>query len=181
MPLPTQLLLTFVTGVAAALAARTELRVSPRPALLCQSFAAYLAYAALVLVPVSLYFYVFHGDWYLMYLLDVQRVPSALVLVGCGVQLALGTGGFLLGAILIRAQRDQIAGAAIGLGVAAAAAVVALARDRLSLVGTYAQFQGDFGLKEYGGALLQGSLWMTLWVVLGLGFLLYRLGVAARA
>ena len=118
MPLPTQLLLTFVTGVAAALAARTELRVSPRPALLCQSFAAYLTYAAFVLIPVSLYFYVFHGDWYLLYWFDVQRVPSALVLVGCGVQVMLGAMGFLIGASLIRSQRDQLAGAAIGIGVA---------------------------------------------------------------
>lgn len=180
MPLPTLLLLTLATGIATALAARAELRVSPRPAHLSKGFLSYILYACLVLVPIGLYFYAFHGDWFLLYMFDVQRVPSALVLVFCLGQIALGAAGYLFGALLVRGQREQVAGAAIGACVAVVGALVALAHERLGVVGSYAQFRGDFGLMPYGGALLQGSLWMGLWMVLGLGFLLYRLGPGAR-
>ena len=180
MPVFTQLLLTFATGLAAALAARADLRVSPKPAAFSRAFLSYLLFAGLVLVPSSLYFYVFHGDWYLLYLVDTGRVPSAVALVGCVIEFGLGAAGFLVGASMIRTQRDPWLGAAIGASVSLAAGVVALARHRLSVVGTYAQYQGDFGLAAYGGALLQGTLWMSLWTALGLGYLLYRLGPGAR-
>jgi hypothetical protein len=180
LPLFTQLLLTIATGLAAALAARSDLRVSPKPAAFSRAFLAYLLFAGLVLVPYSVYFYLFHGDWYLLYLVDTGRVPSAVVLVGCLLEIALGAGGFLLGASLIRTQRDPWLGASIGATVALGLAVIPVARPRLSVVGSYAQYQGDFGLAAYGGALLQGTLWMSLWLVLGLGYLLYRLGPGAR-
>ena len=137
-------------------------------------------FAGLVLVPSSVYFYVVHGDWYLLYLVDTGRVPSAVALIGCLLELALGAAGFLLGASLIRTQRDPWLGASIGATLALGLAVIPLARTRLSVVGSYAQYQGDFGLAAYGGALLQGTLWMSLWVALGLGYLLYRLGPGAR-
>lgn len=180
LPLPTQLLITFASGIAAALAARSDLRTSPKPALMSRAFTAYLVYASLVLVPVSLYFYLFHGDWYLLYLVATEHVPSAIVLIGCLLEVALGAAGFWFGAALVRTQRDQWAGAGIGAALALALGVLPLARHRLSVVGTFAQYHGDFGLAAYGGALLQGTLWMTLWVALGLGLLVYRLGPYAR-
>jgi len=180
LPLFTQILLTFATGLAAALAARTDLRVSPKPAAFSRAFVAYLLYVGLVLVPVSVYFYLFHGDWFLLYLVDTGQVPSALALVCCLLQLAIGASGFLAGASLVRTQRDPWLGAAVGGTVALAFGILPPARHRLSVVGTYAQYQGDFGLAAYGGALLQGTLWMTLWMCLGLGYLLYRLGPGTR-
>ena len=48
----------------------------------------------LLLLPVSLYFYVFHGDWFMLYTFDVRRVPSALALFGFAVELAVGLLGF---------------------------------------------------------------------------------------
>ncbi len=180
MPLLTQLLLTFATGLAAALAARADLRVSPKPAAFSRAFLAYLLYAGLVLIPASIYFYVFHGDWYLLYLVDTVRVPSAVALVGCGFEFGLGAGGFLLGASMVRSQRESWLGAAIAVSVGLSGVVIALGQQRLSVVGTFVQYQGDFGLAAYGGALLQGTLWMTLWMGLGLGYLLYRLGPGGR-
>lgn len=145
-----------------------------------RAFSAYLLYASLVLVPVSLYFYLFHGDWYLMYFVATENVPSAIVLIVCVFEVVLGASGFLSGAALVRTQRDQWAGALIGGSLALGLGVLPLARQRLSVVGTYAQYHGDFGLSAYGGALLQGTLFMTLWVVLGLAFLVYRLGPGAK-
>ncbi len=180
MPLFTQLLLTFATGLAASLAARQGLRVSPKPAAFSRAFVAYLMFDGLVLVPSSVYFYVFHGDWYLLYLVDTGRVPSAVALVGGLLQFALGAGGFLVGASMVRTQRDPWLGAAVGVTLCLAFGVIAAARSRLSVVGSYSQYHGDFGLSAYGGALLQGTLWMSLWTVLGLAFLLYRLGPWSR-
>jgi len=180
LPLFTQLLLTFATGLAASLAARADLRVSPKPAAFSRAFLAYLMFAGLVLVPSSVYFYLFHGDWYLLYLVDTGRVPSAVALIGCLLEFGLGAGGFLVGASMIRTQRDPWLGAAIGASVSLALGVIAVARSRLSVVGSYSQYHGDFGLSAYGGALLQGTLWMSLWIALGLGFLLYRLGPGSR-
>lgn len=180
MPLPSLVLFTFVSGLLAALAGRADLRVNPKPIARSPAFFAYLFYPALVLVPVSLYFFVFHGDWYVLYLLDTARVPSALVLVACLCEVGVGALGFWLGGLLIRAQREQWAGVLVGVVGSLGLAVVPLAYRRLSVVGSYAQFQGDFGLEPYGGALLHGSLWMTLWLLVSLGFLVYRLGPGAQ-
>ena len=180
MPLPTQLFLTFASGVLAALAARADLRVSPKPASSSEPFVAFLLYLGLVVVPVSVYFYVFHGDWYLLYAVDTARVPSAVALIGALVVAAVGAGGFLFGASLVRFQREQWAGAAVGMTVSMALGILPLARHRLAVVGSYAQFHGDFGHRPYGGALFHGTLCMSLWLVLGLSLLVYRLGVSSK-
>jgi len=180
LPLPTQLLLTFSSGLLAALAARSDLRVSPKPAGASQAFVAYLLYALLVVLPTSIYFYVFHGDWYLLYSIDTNKVPSAVALLGGLCQVGLGAVGFLFGASLIRAQRDQWAGAAVGGGVSIALGLLVLVRQRLAWVGTYAQYHGDFGLKPYGETVLNGTLCMGGWLVAGLILLVYRLGWSAK-
>lgn len=176
MPLPTLLFVAIASGLAAALAAKAELRVSPRPAVLTRSFAAYMLFVMFVLIPASLYFYVFHGDWFLLYLMDVRRVPSALALVGFVGEAALGAGSFAVGAALVRAQREGMGKALLFLALVGAVAVVVVARDRLAVVGTYAQYRGGFGLAHYGaGALLQGTVAMGLIMALGVTYLLVRL------
>ena len=181
MPLPTLLCLGFASGVAAALAGRSELRVSPRPALLTRSFAAFALFAGLVLVPVSVYFYVFHGDWFLLYLVDVRQIPSAIALVGFALEVAVGAAGFAAGGALVRSQREALAGGAAALALVLAVAVIVAGRERLAVVGTYAQFTGDFGLEPYGsGALLQGTIVMTVILGLGLAYLLLRLHYGGR-
>jgi hypothetical protein len=180
LPIPIQLLFTFASGVLIALAARGELRGSPKALVLSPALGAYLLYAALVVVPASLYFYLFHGDWYLLYLVDSQRVPSALVLLACLLQVALGAAGFLLGARFVRNQREPWAGATIGLATALGAAAIPMIRHRFGVVGTYAQYHGDFGLSPFGGPLLYGVLCMSLWMLVGLVYLAYRIGPGAR-
>lgn len=181
MPLPTLLCLGFASGVAASLAGRSELRVSPRPAVLTRSFAAFLAFAGCVLVPVSVYFYVFHGDWFLLYLVDVRRIPSAVALLGFFGEVGIGAGGFATGAALIRAQREGAAAGLAVLALLAGIAVIFAARERLSMVGSYAQFEGGFGLEPYGtGALVQGTVVMSVILAIGVVYLLLRLQVGGR-
>ena len=156
--------------------------MSPRPVALTRSFLAYLSYAVLVVVPASVYFYLFHGDWFLLYAIDVQRIPSAVALVGFMAQAGLGVLGFVLGAVLVRNQRELIVGVLLGVAVVAAAAAVMLYVDRLGQVGSYAQFHGQFGLEGYAsGPLLTGSLALGGIVLVGLAVLLGRLWTAGRA
>lgn len=182
MPLPPLLILVVVSGLAAAIAGRFELRQSPRPIALTRAFSSYLSYALLVVVPISVYFYAFHGDWFLLYLFDVSRIPSAIAMVGFFVQAGLGMLGFMLGAVLVRNQRETLVGIMIGVLVIAAAVVLFLYMDRLSQVGTYAQFHGQFGLEAFeDGSLLTGALAMGALGLAGLGFLLTRLWMSGRA
>ncbi len=181
MPLPPLLVFTMVSGLAAALAGRQELRTSPRPVPLTRSFFAYLSYALLVVVPISVYFYVFHGDWFLLYTFDVSQIPSAVALVGFGVQAGLGALAFVIGAILVRNQHEVVAGAALGVLIVAGGGLAVTYTDRLSQVGSYAQFHGQFGLEPFeSGPLLSGALTMASITVFGLVFLLVRLWQAGR-
>jgi hypothetical protein len=180
VPLPTLICLAFATGVAAALAGRGELRLSPRHAFLTSAFGAYLIFATLVLVPASVYFYVFHGDWFLLYLFDVQRIPSAIALVGFLVEAGIGALGFSAGAALLRSQRETFAGAAIAAAVITAAVVPAVLRHRLSVAGTFAQFEGQFGLTPFPDSpLFLGGIAMFLLVAAGFAFLVVRLNYAS--
>tara|TARA_B100001750_G_scaffold245717_1_gene266044 strand:+ start:1866 stop:2420 length:555 start_codon:yes stop_codon:yes gene_type:complete len=181
VPLPTLICLAFATGIAAALAGRVELRVSPRPALLTRSFMAYVVFACFVLVPVAVYFYVFHGDWFLLYTVDVATIPSALALVGFAVLVGIGAAGFLLGSVMVRSQRDTLAGVLTGLAVIAAGAVIFVAKERLQVVGDFTQYRGQFGLEPFAeGPLVQGAMVMGGILLVGILALVTRLHLSGR-
>ena len=181
MPLPPLVAFALLTVLAAALADRHELRMSPRPILLTRGFAAYLSYALLVVVPISVYFYVFHGDWFLLYAFDVTRIPSAVALIGFLAQACIGVLGFLGGAILVRAQREVVVAVLTGVVFVAGATVVIVYLDRIAQVGNYDEFHRQFGLTSYEeGPLLTGGLAMGGIAVTGLAFLLTRLWMSNR-
>lgn len=181
MPLPTLICITFASGVAAALASRVELRVSPRPPLLTRSFGAFAVGTMWITLPVGLYFYVFHGDWFLLYTIDVDRIPSALALVGFLLLGGVGALGFITGASLTRNQRDSLGGAVAAFGVLAGGAAVLVARERLAMVGTYAQWVGGFGLVPFAeGPALPGAILGGAIVFVGQAFVLARLSFGGR-
>jgi hypothetical protein len=179
LPLPLFAFLAVAAGVATAFAGGNELRLSPRHALLTSTFFAFACYLGLLMVPASAYFYIFHGDWFLLYAFDVRLIPSAIALVGFVLLALLGVLGFSLGAGLARSQRTAAGGLAIALCVLASAALAIVLRDRMALVGSYAQYRGGFGLQPYGGTLLQGTLAMVGYLGLGLTFLLLRVRAAS--
>ncbi|MGB0679896.1 MAG: hypothetical protein ACPGUV_09570 [Polyangiales bacterium] len=181
MPFPTLFALALVTGIAAALAGRGEIRSSPRPAWLTYSFGAYLLFLTFLLIPVSLYFYLFHGDWFLLYLIDVGRIPSALALLGFAAQAGLGSLGFVIGATTVRMQRESVGAVVALICLVLAVALVLLLRQRLAVVGTYSQYQTGLGLEAYGsGALWQGTIAMSVLLFSGLAYLLVRLYLSVR-
>lgn len=172
------ILLAFGIGVAAALSAAERLRFSPRPVLLSGSFAVFAMFMGLLFIPVSAYFYIFHGDWFLLYLMDVQKIPSAVALLFFVLEFCLGLLGYLLGAALARGQNVASGAVVVGACVVASIGVLFAFPDRLSLVGSYAQYHGDFGLVRYGASpVLQGAVPMGALLVAGTLFLLVRLRV----
>lgn len=175
MPFTTLSLLGVGIGAAAAVAGSTELRVSPRPALLSDCFAAYGAFMVLLLLPISAYFYLFHGDWFMLYTVDVRNLPSALVLLGLLAEAGLGVLGFLGAAICVRNARVAWALTLAAACAVAAVSVVFIVPERLRVIGTYRQFWGGFGLDPYGGSLLQGALAMGSFLVYGAAYLLVRI------
>ena len=175
LPFTTFLFLAIGMGAATALSAAHELRLSPRPILVSDSGAAFAAFLVLLLLPSSVYFYVFHGDWFMLYLVDVRRVPSALAMLGFLSQLVLGLLAFGLSALLVRNQRHAWVISVLSACVAGSIAVLAMCPDRLRVVGTFRQYHGAFGLVPYGGALLQGALAMGGLLTVGAVFLLLRI------
>jgi hypothetical protein len=180
VPLPTLVFTAFGIGLSAALLGAAELRISPRHALFSSAFRAFALFLVLLILPVSVYFYVFHGDWFLLYSVDVRRVPSALALLGFVAEAGIGVIGFMVGSAFARAQR-------MGVGYAIAAACVPLAvavafvwPERLRAVGTFAQYRGDFGLVPYGGPLMQAGIAMGCVLAVGASFLLVRIRAARR-
>jgi hypothetical protein len=180
MPLPTLVFIAFGVGVSAALVGGTELRLSPRHAVLTSSFKAYALFLTLIVLPISIYFYVFHGDWFLLYAADVRRIPSAVALIGFMAECAIGVVGFQLGAGFARNQRIGLGYAISGAAGVAALAVVALWPERLSVVGTFAQYRGDFGLRTYSGDLMQAGIAMGAVLAFATVFLLARIRLASR-
>ena len=180
MPLSSLVFFAFSVGIASAFAGGSELRLSPRHALGTNSFFAFAAFLVLLVIPVSVYFYIFHGDWFLHYIVDVRRIPSALALLGFALEGGIGVLGFVVGAVLARGQRVAAGGAVIGACFLAGLSIYLMVPDRLAVVGTYAQFRGSFGLSEYSGAILRGGLAMACYLILGTAFLLLRIRLGLK-
>lgn len=181
MPLPTALLFTFATGLLSALAGRAEVKLSPKHALLTRAFGAFMLFLCCVLVPVTVYFYVFHGDWFLLYLVDCALIPSAIALLGFIAQTLIGVAGFSLAASFLRTQRETLAAVLAGLAILLGALVPGLLRERLSVVGTYAQFDRSFGLTDFSQSpLFLGVIAMNAIALIGFTFLLGRVWFGER-
>ena len=181
MPLPTFLFGSLAIGIGAALAAGEELRLSPRALFLTRSFAALALYEALVVLPAAIYFYVFHGDWFLLYFADMKRIPSAAALVGFVLLGTVAAAGFGFGAAMVRGQRLSVGLVAVGASLLCLVGSLALFSGRLSVVGTFAQYRGGFGLAVYStGPVLRGAVAMGAILVAGATFLLLRLRYRPR-
>lgn len=149
MPLLFLLFITFATGALSAQAGRDEVRQSAEPIWRWEAFLAYAMFVGFVLLPTAIFFYVFHGDWFLFYWVNTGQAPwlwgplTAVLLCGAGLA------GFGLGAALCRGSRDTTARRLGTLGTILAVGVWPLAWQRLSRVGTYRQYDREYGLTPY--------------------------------
>lgn len=148
--------------------------------MLTYSFKTFALFVVLLVLPTIVYFYAFHGDWFLLYSFDSRRIPSAVALVVLVAISGVAMAGFSLGAMLARNQRTGAGYSLVGGSALLAVAVVLIWHRRLSVVGTFAQYRGDFGLRDYGGPLLQAGLLMGAILLLGTAYLMVRIRMARR-
>jgi hypothetical protein len=182
---PIDILVAFVLGGAVALACRIQLRLSPRPWYATRYFAALSGFLALVYLPAAAYRYFFHPDWSVMYVLDATSTPGILGLLQFVLLFAVATGAFVLGNYSARAHREWLLLTSLSLAVAGIATIAALGVDRIRVVGTFAQWEGNFGLRQlastdlFGAILLMGAIVLLAWVHLLVFFA--REGAAVRS
>jgi hypothetical protein len=176
LPLLFLLLITIAMGALSAHAGRDEVRHSADPVWRMEAFLAYALFVGFVLLPAVIYFYAFHGDWFLSYWVDTGRAPWVWGMLAVLFLIGAASLGFWLGAALCRASRE---GAVRRIAVSAlfiAAAVWPLGWDRLSAVGSYRQFTRDYGLVTFlaSPAFYSG---LAMLVIIGAAFawLVYRI------
>ncbi len=176
LPLHLLILFVFCSGVGAALAGHHELRANPRSSLLSRAFHAYASFILMLMLPVALYFYLFYGDWFLLYTIDTSRIPSALVLVGFMVLCLVAAGGFRLGAASVRGQRERLAYLLLGASSFAGMLSVVWLRRRMGVMASYLQFHGVFGASSLSSSSLLYAVILALMLLgAGYGYLLLRL------
>jgi hypothetical protein len=149
LPLLFLLFVAIATGALSAYAGRDEIRHSGEATWRTEAFLAYALFVGLVLLPTVIYFYVFHGDWFLLYWVDTQRAPWVWGLLAVLLFLGMAFAGFQIGAALCRAslelaaRRISVAACLVGLSV------WPLAWERLSVVGSHRQFTRGYGLVAF--------------------------------
>ena len=159
LPLFFLLFMAFATGALAAYAGRDEIRHSSSEAMWrAESFLAYaVVLRGLVLLPTGLYFYVFHGDWFLLYWVNTgnERLGSwglSLVWSSCTARRRV-RGASAVGAALCRGSRDSAAArrlAIVLMAVLRGRAVWPLAWERLSQSSArFGSTTRDYGLVSY--------------------------------
>lgn len=149
MPLLFLLFIAIATGALSAYAGRDEIRHTGEAMWRTESFLAYALFAGLVLLPTVVYFYVFHGDWFLFYWVDTARAPWIWGLLAVILLLGAAFVGFQLGAALCRASKEAAARRITVAAVLLGSAVWPLAWERLSVVGSHRQFTRDYGLVAF--------------------------------
>jgi hypothetical protein len=176
LPLLFLLFIAVAAGALSAHAGLDEVRHSSDPAWRMDAFLAFALFVGLVLLPTAVYFYVFHGDWFLFYWVDTGRAPWVWGLLTALLLLGSAALGFGLGAALCRASRDAAA-RRIAIGAfAIALAVWPLGWERLRVVGSYRQFTRDYGLTEFfASPAFYSGLLMLVIVGVAFGTAVYRI------
>ena len=176
MPLLFLLFIAIATGALSARAGLDEVCHSADPVWRMEAFLAFALFVGFVLLPTAVYFYVFHGDWFLFYWIDAGRAPWAWGILAALLLLGAASLGFGLGAALCRASRD-VASHRIAVGaIFIALAVWPLGWERLSVVGSYRQFTHDYGLTAFfaSPAFYSGLTMLTI-IGIAFGWLVYRI------
>ena len=173
--------MAFATGALAAYAGRDEIRHSSEAMWRAESFLAYVAFFVLALLPTAIYFYIFHGDWFLLYWVNTGQAPWVWGLLAAVLLCGAGLAGFSVGAALCRGSRDAAARRLGALIVILALGVWPLAWPRLSRVGTYRQYDRDYGLVPYlESPAFHSGLVMTLVLVGAFAWLVLRIDRQTR-
>ncbi|MSP63454.1 MAG: hypothetical protein EXR72_24540 [Myxococcales bacterium] len=139
VPIPLDLLLSLVIGLAFAACARRQLEEGRL--LWSYELAAVLSFAVVIRWPVALYFHLVHTAWSWLFLVDPARRPFGSGAVVLGAHLACLLGGWGAGwALTRRAPARALLAATLGAG-ALALLLLLLLHDRVLTAATYAAWR----------------------------------------
>jgi len=139
-------------------------------------FLAHAMFFGFVLLPTVMYFYVFHGDWFLLYSVDTARAPWAWGILTILLLLGAASLGFGIATGLCRASRDAGARRLAIAALVIAFAVWPLGWNRLSVVGSYRQFTRDYGLTTFfSSPAFHSGLVMLIIMGVALGWIVHRI------
>lgn len=181
MPLALMWMVTVITGLTAPLTAPEEMRTS-RAWWRTQIFKVYLTYVCAIVMPVSIYSYVFLADWAMAYAIDTSRMPSWITLVLFVAQAITGIWTFSWGSRWMRTDHQQTLWAILGASLVVALVALGLMSSRLGHYGNYAQFHGGYGLRPWHKVdHLFHSVWISLTVVItGFGYWTLRVFLSRK-
>jgi hypothetical protein len=129
------------------------------------AFPLVMMFFGLIAMPTSLYLYWAHPAWSWMYLLDPRHVPAIMVVPVVVVQLGTLMGAWLLGAALIRADKDRVLLTALLGMVAVLAGLGLLLSERIGAYGSFQVFAAGAAV-----GLLEVKLgYVLIAILLGLG------------
>jgi hypothetical protein len=167
---PIDVLGTFVLGGAIALACRVQLRLNPRPWYATRYFAALASLHGLVVLPAAAYRYFFHPDWSAMYLVPASETSGLFGLGALVVVCGAAIGAFVLGNHCAKARKEWVLLTSLAVAIAGIATISSLGSGRISRVGTIAQWEGTFGLRDLVGtdlfvaAVVMGGCALVAWL-----------------
>ena len=177
-------LLAFILGLAFAWTAAEELASDPTSVLGSRCLVVATLFSVLVYAPAAAYFVAFHGDWAVAYLVDTQRLPSAVSLALVLVDAVMVPIGFVVGAPLARQRQIKKLLSVAAVPAFVALMIVLISARRLGVSASYTQFHGDFGVTSIAGTPLgYAVVWVNgvLATAVALTFRqLRRLSAAAR-
>ena len=155
-------LLGFVLGLAFAWAAIEELASDPTSVLGSRCLIVSTLFSVIVFAPTAGYFMAFHGDWSVAYLVNSERLPSAVVLAMVLINVASIPMGFVVGAPLARRKRIKQLLVVASVPSLAGVLVSVLLAGRLGVSASYTQYHGNFGVTSVAGtALGYAIVWMN--------------------
>jgi hypothetical protein len=160
MPAPIAPLLGWVVGLTFAWAASEPAsRSTSAPS--GKTLLVVILFSLLVYAPICSYFLAFAPDWSYAYLVDSERLPSAVDLALVLVNAASVPVGFLLGARRVQGRALNSLTRLAFAPCVLALLFLAVTIKRLGVEASYAQYHGDFGIQPLAGSPLgYGVLWM---------------------
>jgi hypothetical protein len=176
MPAPTAPLIGFILGVVFAWGASDELGKNAGRVEGSRSFVIVTAFSLLVFAPISAYFLAFAPDWSYAYLVDSQRLPSAVDLGLALVDAVSVPTGFALAARSASSEEPARLVRLLALPALLVLTFLVATAQRLSVAASHAQYHGDFGTRSLAGSPIgYAVLWMSAVLVGGVIWTFYSL------
>lgn len=169
-------LIGFLLGVAFSRTSAEELSLDPTTVLGSRCLVVAALFSVLVFAPATAYFLVFHLDWAVSYVLDGQRIPSAVVLALVLVNAVSVPSGFVVAAPMVRRNQAKRLLTMVGAVSFVVLMAVLVASRRIAVCATYTQFHGDFGVQGLAGTPLGYAIvWVGIILALSIALTVRQL------